>query len=88
MSEKKKIKEYSKNYIGFRQNTIKFLKSLFSSAYPNYIGEEVTRNCEKSQYYLEIAKESLTLALEVISDESEVITKIYFDKLSSILLLI
>lgn len=89
MSEKSEAKDFnSRNYIGFRHNTIRFLKSLFSSAYPNYIGEEVTRNCEKSQYYLGIAKESLKLALDSISDESELITKEYFDKLHKILSLI
>ena len=33
MSEKSEAKDFnSRNYIGFRHNTIRFLKSLFSSA--------------------------------------------------------
>lgn len=74
-----------KNYIGFRKSSIKFLKSLFASAYPNYIGEEEMRNCEKSQYFLEVAKENLKLALDLVADESERIVKQYFDNLTNIL---
>lgn len=77
-----------KNYIGFRKNSIKFLKSLFASAYPNYIGEEELRNCEKAQYYFEVAKESLKNALDLVVDESEKIVKLYFDNLTNILSLI
>ena len=47
-----------KNYINFRKNSINFLKNLFSSAYPNYIGEEVTKNCEKSQYFYKSQKKT------------------------------
>ena len=74
-----------KNYINFRKNSINFLKNLFSSAYPNYIGEEVTKNCEKSQYFLEKSKENLKLALDFIVDDSEIIIKKYFDNLPNIL---
>ncbi len=77
-----------KNYINFRKNSINFLKNLFSSAYPNYIGEEVTKNCEKSQYFLEKSKENLKLALDFIVDDSKIIIKKYFDNLPNILSLI
>ena len=77
-----------KNYINFRKNSINFLKNLFSSAYPNYIGEEVTKKCEKSQYFLEKSKENLKLALDFIVDDSDIIIKKYFDNLPNILSLI
>ena len=77
-----------KNYINFRKNSINFLKNLFSSAYPNYIGEEVTKKCEKSQYFLEKSKENLKLALGFIVDDSDIIIKKYFDNLPNILSLI
>ena len=76
---------YKRNYIGFRKNTILFLKSLFASAYPNYMGEEENRNCDKSNKSLEIAKESLRLALNVVSNDSDKIVKEYFDGLPNII---
>lgn len=89
MNDYNNSKEHNiKNYIGFRNNTIKFLKKLFECAYPNYLGEEMTRNCEKSKYSLEMAKESLTLALSIVSDDKENISKKYFDELPEILSLI
>ena len=76
---------YNRNYIGFRKNVIKFLKSLFASAYPNYMGEEENRNCDKSNNSLEIAKESLKLALKALSNDSDKIIKEYFDRLPDII---
>jgi serine O-acetyltransferase len=81
----------NKNYIGFRKHVITFLKSLFASAYPNYMGMEEDRNCEKSNRELENAKINLEKALKsVVDSEGEIINilKKYFEELPSVLELI
>ena len=81
----------NKNYIGFRKYVISFLKSLFASAYPNYMGIEGNQKCEKSYNELENAKSNLENALKLVVDnESEIksIIKKYFDELPSVLGLI
>ena len=81
----------NKNFIGFRKYVISFLKSLFASAYPNYMGMEEDRNCEKSNRELENAKINLEKALKsVVDSEGEIknILKKYFEELPSVLELI
>lgn len=81
----------NKNYIGFRKYVITFLKSLFASAYPNYMGMEEDRNCEKSNRELENAKINLEKALKsVVDSEGEIknILKKYFEELPFVLELI
>ena len=72
----------NKNYIGFRKNVIVFLKSLFESAFPNFMGEEEDRNCEKSNRMLLLAKEKLEAALKFVDEvNAEKIMQQYFDEI-------
>ena len=72
----------NKNYIGFRKNVIVFIKSLFESAFPNFMGEEEDRNCEKSNRMLLLAKEKLEAALRFVDEvNAEKIMQQYFDEI-------